>query len=619
MAITGETADGEIRGNHAVYATARSTATGGSAIAIDSSIGQRHDGGTYWIYRGFLSFDTSAIPDGATVSNATLYVKTKDDLSTDNDFDLRVYRYAWEETLTDTGPPDKREANYDGAYGGSATYEGVILDTSAYPGDDQWISLAVAAAGIVKDGDTKYTLVSSRDVSGTAPGGGESEYIDIHTAEAAGEEPYMEINYVVEETTAFQWDLTGGLGQAAPWWDSSYTYRQVIKMTAPGGEAIPANYTALLSYDIAHLVTATKVQADYDDWRVVYWDGSTNSELDRRFIPAATDETWFKIQAEIGAGATSYAYFVYYGNAAATSPPDDFVDIYYWGDACEDNNVTEWSTSLQPSATLTSTASSPLSGTYSILFSGQSGNSFVWDAFTATPSAQDVYIEFQIKIDETVAPLVRVAIRDGATTVCYVDFEADNDIMFRGTDTATNWADATTYKIRLTGDTSADTWDMHIDDVSKISGGSGAAYDTLDSIQVMLNGDSDVRLDNMYLRLVMQAAPTLTAQGEVSHLPETLAFLWALGTTTEVKETQALQWDVWAATIADTQALQWDVRNLAQETQDFTWDLAAFTWDGPEWAIRLPDSAHDVDLPSADHAVRLPDSEHNVTLIESME
>jgi hypothetical protein len=76
---------------------------------------------------------------------------------------------------------------------------------------------------------------------------------------------------------------------------------------------------------------------------------------------------------------------------------------------------------------------------------------------------------------------------------------------------------------------------------------------------------------------------------------------------------------VWSATIAKALALQWDVRNKVTKTQALQWDVEAFTWDGPEWAIRLPDSAHDVDLPSADHAVRLPDSEHNVTLIESME
>jgi hypothetical protein len=438
------------------YAAARADSDSCNA-ATSPEIGQTN---AYNVYRAYLDFDTSALPNGANISKVTLFLKGQADAS-DTEFVIRVYNYDWAEAVC-----TNREANWDGVIA-SGTDVGAFRDTTDGWVTDTWYSAEIATTGVSTTGDTKYVLLSSRDVSATTPTG--NEYVSFHGATGAADDPYLQIEYTVAETQAFQWDVAAALGQAAPWWDTDYTYRQVIKIVAPGGEAIPANYTALLSDDVGFLVTATKVQADFDDWRVVYWNGTTNTELDRRFIAGATDQTWFKIQAEIAAGATSYAYFVYYGNAAATDPPDDFVDIYYWGDDVEDNNVTEWGSSLAADATLTSTASSPLSGTYSLLFNGESGNSYIWDGFTATPSGQDVYIEFQIKINETVAPLVRVSIKEGATQACYVDFQADNDIMWRSTDTTANWADNTTYKIRLTGDTSADTWDMHIDDVSKIS------------------------------------------------------------------------------------------------------------------------------------------------------
>ncbi len=95
----------------------------------------------------------------------------------------------------------------------------------------------------------------------------------------------------------------------ASWWSSSYTYRYCLDITAPGGEAVPAGYSCLLDINTATLVTAGKMLASRDDMRIVYWNGTTNTELDRHYVSAS--ETWFKIQAEITAAATSNAYFCY--------------------------------------------------------------------------------------------------------------------------------------------------------------------------------------------------------------------------------------------------------------------------------------------------------------------
>ena len=117
MIIYGETSDGDIEGyDSSSYAAARSTATDCFSISEEGDLGQKKVGASYTVYRGYLSFPTSDIPDEATVTSATLYVCAWADLS-GTDFLIQVYRYPWQEPLC-----DNREANYDGAYGGSATF-----------------------------------------------------------------------------------------------------------------------------------------------------------------------------------------------------------------------------------------------------------------------------------------------------------------------------------------------------------------------------------------------------------------------------------------------------------------------------------------------------------------
>lgn len=200
--IYGEAVDGYIYGANAAYAAARST-SGQCDVAPGTNkatIGQQWDGVTlyqYFVYRGYLSFDTSAIPDGAVITAATLYVKALSDKS-DTDFDIQVYRYAWAEGLC-----DNREANFDGAYGGSATLEGTLRSTADGWVAETYYSMAVATGGINKTGDTKYTLVSSRDVSGTSPAGGagqtQNEHVEAYCAGEAGEDkdPYLVVTYVI--------------------------------------------------------------------------------------------------------------------------------------------------------------------------------------------------------------------------------------------------------------------------------------------------------------------------------------------------------------------------------------------------------------------------------------
>ena len=190
----GETVDGYIYGQNADYATARSTSASTDTAATTVLIGQSLTAGPIQtVRRAYLSFDTSAIPDAATVTAATLYVCSGGDSSA-TDFLLQCYRFAWSEPLL-----TEREANYDGAYGGSATLEGTLRNTA-----DGWVggtyyNMAVATAGVNKTGDSKYTLVSKEDVDASEPTG--NEYVSARSADYAdtASDPYLDITYTMPD------------------------------------------------------------------------------------------------------------------------------------------------------------------------------------------------------------------------------------------------------------------------------------------------------------------------------------------------------------------------------------------------------------------------------------
>lgn len=186
------TDDGRISGlNAGSYATARSTSSSGDDTGTVEDVGQRFSSPIYTVTRLFLGFDTSTLPAGATITGATLYVCANTDNST-TDFDIKVYRYAWSSPLVTS-----QEANYDGAYGGSATLEGTLRNTSAGWTGGTFYSMAVDPAGINAAGFTRYTIVSGRDVAGTTPTTDERVSIRMADYASTTSDPYIEVTYTL--------------------------------------------------------------------------------------------------------------------------------------------------------------------------------------------------------------------------------------------------------------------------------------------------------------------------------------------------------------------------------------------------------------------------------------
>ncbi|MFQ5922440.1 MAG: beta strand repeat-containing protein, partial [Anaerolineales bacterium] len=150
------------------------------------------------------------------------------------------------------------------------------------------------------------------------------------------------------------------------WWDSNYQYRAPITVSA-GASAIPANYPTRFQFDHAGLVTATKSLASGDDARIVYWNGSTWTELDRIVFNdginssswnSATSTVMFKTVNGIAASGTDTGYYLYYGYPSAVSPPSNTPSSrYYRAQQLTEFTTTNQTTYQDTGASLTFTPS----------------------------------------------------------------------------------------------------------------------------------------------------------------------------------------------------------------------------------------------------------------------
>jgi|GEM_PF-3493092 len=169
------------------------------------------------------------------------------------------------------------------------------------------------------------------------------------------------------------------VGSAQTWWNGSYTYRKQIAVTA-GATTIPTAYSVSVTTDHATAVIAGKSQADGDDIRIVYWNDSTNTELDRILDQAsswngASTKFWFKTQASISASGSDANYYMYYGYGSAASPPANGMNVYLFHDDFPGSSIdgAKWTTI---------TGTPAVAGGVATLTAGGSMTSVLGSAFT---------------------------------------------------------------------------------------------------------------------------------------------------------------------------------------------------------------------------------------------
>lgn len=101
------------------------------------------------------------------------------------------------------------------------------------------------------------------------------------------------------------------------WFNNNYGYRQQITVTNSASSAAPIGYPVKITTDTAVLEAASKVRSDRKDWRVVYDNGSTLTDLSRDYV--STTATFFALQAAIPAGSSDSNYYIYYGYASEST------------------------------------------------------------------------------------------------------------------------------------------------------------------------------------------------------------------------------------------------------------------------------------------------------------
>ncbi len=191
MAITTSynsgTGNGYVQASNAVYAAAQGAVSGTATIGGGTLIlGQSYyAGSTYYVNRVYLYIDTSGIPDGATITAATLYITPFSDYSA-TDFNITVTNGQPTYPHSPLVGSDFNKTYYSGN-GGSLTTAGLPLNVA-----DGITLNATGISWISKTGTTKFCLQSSRDISASAPSAISDEYIFLSSAAAA---TYLSVTY----------------------------------------------------------------------------------------------------------------------------------------------------------------------------------------------------------------------------------------------------------------------------------------------------------------------------------------------------------------------------------------------------------------------------------------
>jgi len=133
----------------------------------------------------------------------------------------------------------------------------------------------------------------------------------------------------VTAAASFGWQAVewGGPG----WWDPTSPFRQRIDVTT-GTAAAPGGYSAPVVVDHQALVASGLSIPTGDDLRVLRWDGSVWSELDRVLDDAsawnAVDTTiWFRTIDAIAATTTD-SYWLYFGDNTPPAPLADPENVW---------------------------------------------------------------------------------------------------------------------------------------------------------------------------------------------------------------------------------------------------------------------------------------------------
>lgn len=218
--------DGYVVGaSSASYATARTTTPGSFAGSGGSTLflGQALSGGNYQNFEAFVSFDTSAIPDTATVVSATLQLTPGGLPSSDATLEARAYNFGATVTTADF---------VDGSTLSAKTLCASAPVTPATPVDTPIVLTSTSdfPAAINKTGSTRFVIGTAAMASGVAPVGNDGWSVYGYAAATPSFRPILTIVY---RTTVDKYvklvvggAVVGSNYASASQWPSDFSYAQ---------------------------------------------------------------------------------------------------------------------------------------------------------------------------------------------------------------------------------------------------------------------------------------------------------------------------------------------------------------------------------------------------------
>lgn len=177
---------------------------------------------------------------------------------------------------------------------------------------------------------TRSVAVSTVAVPGPMAGGSTDQTADdvlgegSATFEVTDPTTLVTTRAATTSTASFGWQVIEWAGPT--WWDPSYQFRQRLDVSA-GAAAVPGGYTVPVTLDHAALVSVNMARADGADARIMRWDGTTWTELDRILADGSswnstTTQLLFRTTDPVAADSAS-VYWLYLGNDTPSAPPED--------------------------------------------------------------------------------------------------------------------------------------------------------------------------------------------------------------------------------------------------------------------------------------------------------
>ena len=169
------------------YASTRTLTPG---VSFPMWVGQYLAGGKFYNYRGLLRFNSSLLPNKATINQVNMKLTCSADSST-TDFTLEIAKYDWSSIYINTSTD--RATAWLGLL--AATKDVDWRSTSGLSINTTYTSPNMDTAWLNRSGHTYYALRSDRDVAGTEPSGNEQIRFYAGNDATAAYRPTLVIDY----------------------------------------------------------------------------------------------------------------------------------------------------------------------------------------------------------------------------------------------------------------------------------------------------------------------------------------------------------------------------------------------------------------------------------------